>query len=199
MVPNLIDELQTKIDKMRAEDSRADIKSILRSAISRAKKEDEISFVHGLLCSELIQDLSESESTPGNHDKVRRTEEAIQAWISAAPRDPYPWISLAELYTYYKGDLALAKNAIDAAVDRANEVEGFFRQAHGTRIRIALKLGDLRAVEASLMALIESKPRTGAPDVGFETDFLSRIPADAIDKRILDLYMTRVASYDKPG
>lgn len=197
MTTSLINEIETKIGKARAGDSRADIKPILRRAISRAQTEDEISFIHGLLCSELIRDLSEDESAKKNRKKIGRAEEAIHTWISASPRDPYPWISLADLYAYYEGDLTRAKTAIDAAIDRANEVQGFFRQAHGTRIRIALKLGDLRTVEASLMALIDWKPATGAPDVSLETDFLSKIPPGAIDKRVLDLYMMRAAGRGK--
>ena len=199
MTTILINEIETEISKVRTGDPRADIKPILRKVISRAKTEDEISFVHGLLCTETIRDLSEDESSVNNREKIRHAEETIRAWIPAAPNDPYPWICLADLYAYYEGDLARAKTAIDAAVDRANAIHGFFRQAHGTRIRIALRMGDLRAVEASLIALTDWKPSTGAPDVSLETDFLSKIPPGAIDKRVLDLYMMRVTDRGRPG
>jgi hypothetical protein len=199
MTTSLINEIETQIGEARGKDAHADIKPLLRRAISRAQTEDEISFVHGSLCSELIRELSEDESATTDRERISRAEEAIRTWTSAAPQDPYPWISLADLYAYYKGDFARAKTAIDSAIDRANEVKGFYRQAHGTRIRIALKLGDLRAVEASLKALVDWKPATGAPDVGLETDFLSRIPAGAIDKRVLDLYLMRAADRGKAG
>jgi hypothetical protein len=112
-------------------------------------------------------------------ERVRLSNEAAQSWIG-----------LAEHYHYAVGNLTAAQDTIDKALQQALREGAFVRQAAGVRIRISLARADYGCVEETLRLLLTDAARASFPDVGYETDFLQRIPDGAIDANVLRSYQT---------
>ena len=188
MNPQRIDDLEKRLDELRHKDPRADLKPVLRSALRAARDDEERAFIQSRLAGELQLELAKLPSDSRHKARFDEVEALLRRCVELQPDDPYYRIRLAEHFHYYASDLRKALEAINAAVEKAEKNGTFVRQAHGTRIRIALDLKDYPIVEKSLEVLTSYSPLPGSPDVAPEKDFLKKIPPGAIRNDLVARY-----------
>ena len=121
-------------------------------------------------------------------DEPGQAEACLVEVINSSPDSAQPRLALASHYHLHCGDLEKALVAVNTAVEVAAKSGSLFRQAHGSRIRVALDLKEFQLVQESLEALIAYKPESGAVDVALERDFLKRIPAGSVSPAVLIQY-----------
>ena len=183
-----IEKLEAQMRELREQDRSADLRPALRAALQQAVDMEERSYVLGQLASEYHLQLSKVPFDDAHRQEFEDAESVIKDWIKAAPGEPYPWLVLAEHFHYYAIDLDKALETANKAVALAAHDGSFVRQAHGTRIRIALQQRKYQDVAESLSAIIGSRSSPGAVDVAPETDFLKRIPEGAVDPELVKRY-----------
>lgn len=183
-----VDQLEERLDELRQRDPRADLKPALRSALQAAHDDDERAFILSRIAGELQLELAKVPFDKTHQAKFDEVEALLRRCTEIQPDDPYYPIRLAEHYYYYASDLKKAFEAISAAVEKAEKSRMFVRQAHGTRIRIALDLKDYSKVEESLVVLSSYSPSPGSPDVALERDFLKKIPPGAVRDDVVARY-----------
>lgn len=144
----------------------------------------------------LMSELAGEYDERGEYDK---SERVLQERIRISGGAAQSWISLAEHYHYASRDLTAARETIEKAIQSALAEGAFIRQAAGIRVRIALALGDYQCVEETLRLLLTDEARTSHPDVAYETDFLSRIPGDLIDREVIGRYRLSVGRAESRG
>lgn len=188
MNPDRIHDLEKRLEGLRAKDARADVKPLLIEALSKATDAQERAFILSRLASEWQLEIAKLSFSAEHKEKFERIERAIRECTELEPQEPHHWIRLAEYFHYYVGDLDRALHVAETAIKKAEMERAFVRQAHGTRIRIALEAKDYSAIAQSLNSLVGYRPSGQEPDVAPESDFLSRIPAGAIDAEILGRY-----------
>ena len=127
------------------------------------------------------------------HQRIEELQRKLSALRAQDPHEPHHWIRLAEHFQYYATDLERALDAINKAIDKARQGNAFLRQAHGSRIRIALELRQFEYVEESLKALIAYRPPKDSPDVALEKDFIKKIPAGAVSDQLIASYKALLA------
>lgn len=190
MNPERVKQLEGKLRDLRA--AKADLKPVLTDALAKAADVQERAFILSRLASEWQLEIAKLPFSEKYKHKFDQAERAIRECIALEPNEPYHWIRLAEYFHIYAGDLEQATKAIDTAIKSAAREGAFVRQAHGTRIRIALETKDYAGIEQSLTALLEYIPPTGSPDVAMESDFLSGIPAGSVDPKLVERYRATV-------
>lgn len=188
MDPQRVDELEKRLDDLRQRDPRADLKPALRSALQAARDDDETAFILSRIAGELQLELAKAPSDRTHKARFDEVEALLRRCVELQPNDPYYRIRLAEHFHYYASDLKKALEAVNAAVEKAETNRMFVRQAHGTRIRIALDLKDYLTVEKSLEVLSSYSPSPGSPDVAPEKDFLKRLPPGAVPDDLVARY-----------
>jgi tetratricopeptide (TPR) repeat protein len=181
-------ELEKRLDELRAKDARADLKPTLQAALAAAEDDEERARILSRLASEWPLELANLPFDDKHKAKFEAAEVVIRKCIEVQPDDPYHWIRLAEHYHYYATDLQKALQAINTAIEKAENEKAFVRQAHGARIRIALELQQYPLVEKSLDALIAYSPPSNSPDVALEHDFLRKIPTGAVRDELVARY-----------
>jgi tetratricopeptide (TPR) repeat protein len=181
-------ELEKRLEELRQNDTRADLKPALQAALHAAQDDEERAFILSHLASEWPLELARLPFDNKHKAKFKEAEAVIRKCLKLQPDDPYHWIRLAEHFHYYATDLKKALQAINAAIEKAEKDKLFVRQAHGARIRIALELKDYALVEKSLEALIAYSPLPNRPDVALERDFLKKIPSGAVRDDVVARY-----------
>lgn len=145
------------------------------------------------LIDSLKRDLTGTPFDSISAPRFQLIEDVIRECLSITPDDTLAWITLAEHFHYYAVDLKRAREIVDTALKKARAEGAFIRQALGVRIRIALALSDYATVESSLRDLVQyKKPAGPVLDVGFEEDFLPRIPPDKVDSALIAQYESLV-------
>jgi hypothetical protein len=187
-----IQDLEKRLRGLRAKDAKADVKPMLIEALSNATDKQERVFILSRLASEWQVEIAKLSFSDEHKAKFERIERAIRECTELEPEEPYHWIRLAEYFHYYVGDLARALDAAEVAIKKAEMEKAFVRQAHGTRIRIALDMKNYSAIAQSLASLVGYTPSGREPDVALEDDFLSKIPAEAVEPEILKRYKVAV-------
>jgi tetratricopeptide (TPR) repeat protein len=183
-----LQELEKRLEKLRQQDARADLKPALRAALHSAQDDKEKAFILSRLASEWQLELARLPFDDKHKDGFNEAEAVIRECLKLQPDDPYHWIRLAEHFHYYATDFAKALQAINAAIEKAEKDRVFVRQAHSTRIRIALELKDYALVEKSLEVLTTYSPSPNKPDVALEHDFLKKIPPGAVRDDLVARY-----------
>lgn len=181
-------ELEKKLNELRAKDARADLKPVLVAALGAAENDEERVSILSRLSSEWQLELAKLPFEEKHKDKFDAAEAVIRKCIELQPNNAHHWIRLAEHFHYYATDLQKALEAINTAIEKAEREKAFVRQAHGVRIRIALQLKEYTSVEKSLAALIAYSPPSSSPDVSLEDDFLRKIPAGAVREELVARY-----------
>jgi hypothetical protein len=119
---------------------------------------------------------------------------AIRQSITIFPERVEAWLALAEHFHYYQINLDEAASAIEVALQKAIVENCQVRQVLGVRIRIALERGEYGVVNDSLARLVEYKVPKGGFDVALERDFVSRIPEQTVDEKLLRQYEALLAT-----
>jgi hypothetical protein len=114
--------------------------------------------------------------------------EALQKSVAYCPDDVNAWIGLTEHFHYHDVDLTRAAECVETALQKATAANALVRQVLGVRLRIALEQDNHDLVNATLTSLIDFVPSKGSIDVAFETDFISRMPLQFIDRALLERY-----------
>lgn len=188
MNSELIERLDAQLRDLRERDRFADLRPVLRAALQDAMAPADRAYVLGKLASECHLQLSKLTFDEAHKKDFEDAESVIRDWIKVVPKDPYPWVVLAEHFHYYATDLDKALTAASRAAELASADGSFVRQANGIRIRIALGMQKYKDVAESLSAIINRQPVPGAVDVAPETDFLKRIPEGAVDPELIKKY-----------
>jgi hypothetical protein len=183
-----IERLEVQLREVRERDRSADLRPLLRTALQDAMEPADRAYVLGKLAGEYHLQLSKMAFDVAHRKDFEEAESVIRDWIMAVPKDPYPWLVLAEHFHYYATDLDKALTAASKAAELAEADGSFVRQANGTRIRIALQMHKYKDVAESLSAIINTQLIPGAVDVAPETDFLKRIPEGSVDPELIKRY-----------
>ncbi len=115
-------------------------------------------------------------------------EWSLRKLICLQPHHPYPHTALAAFILYHREDmqeaLALARQAVDLATRRG------VMMIHSLNVqaRIARKVGDWELFASCLKGLMEVFGRHHGPDIGYERDFIRRLPRGAVNKTLLRQY-----------
>ena len=108
--------------------------------------------------------------------------------IKRFPNKPVPLIALSD-FLVRQNDLEQARQVAEMATAIALADGNFIRDAYNSLARVAVKSSNYDLLEDTLLKLIEYRPGPGSQNVRYETDFLSELPADAVDSEILNAYL----------
>lgn len=133
----------------------------------------------------LLSEVAGEYDLRGDHVSA---EHYLRERISLSDNAASSWISLADHYLFAARDIGAARAAAQNALDHAIRQKAFIRQAAGTRIRVALALGDYSCIEETLRLLLTEEAQSSNPDIAFETDFVQRIPPDLVDAQLIKIY-----------
>ena len=121
-------------------------------------------------------------------DETDETLKAVQEYLSLVPKQPEPWMMLANFYREDARDPKMAVLVSDVALAIAKLDGNFVRQALGERMRSLLAANRTNEANACLQQLSNYKPTKTSIDIDFEDDFLSICNASLLDQNIVSSY-----------
>lgn len=130
----------------------------------------------------------------GELRRLNRFSEAAQLLSEDArsnPDNPFPLVALADHYLYYEMKPATAKPFLRRAVTLAKHARMGCYYALGTQARVAIETSDWRLLTKTLKDLTSYRHKTGNDDTFPETDFLEKIPPNAVPARVIAAYVKR--------
>jgi len=122
--------------------------------------------------------------------RMREAESVFKRTVDCYPEYSEAWRSFAHLFKV-SGDFDRAAELMDEAVRIALQDGEFVIMMYCERARIARYACDWKALSATIQALVEYESKPGARDYVYECDFVSGIPADAMDEALVERLIAR--------
>jgi hypothetical protein len=119
--------------------------------------------------------------------------------VEREPNEPFYSLSLAEHFHYYDVDLQRSLAHVANAITKAKADGKFLYQALGVQARLCVETGNWSLLESTLVHLTLYEHTPGNADVFPETDFIARIPAEAVPDYIVKQYKDRVSYLQSIG
>lgn len=127
------------------------------------------------------------------HQRYSAAQAVLEASIELEPNEPYYSLSLAEHFHYYEVDLERSLGYVADAIAKARADGKFLYQALGVQARLCVETENWSLLRSTLVDLTRYEHTPGNPDVFPETDFIARIPAEAVPANIVKQYKDRVS------
>lgn len=126
------------------------------------------------------------------HQRYSAAQAILEASMEREPNEPFYSLSLAEHFHYYDVNLERSLGHVADAIVKARADGKFLYQALGVQARLCVETENWRLLESTLIDLTLYEHTPGNADVFPETDFIARIPAEAVPADVVTRYKDRV-------